>query len=147
VVDHRIELELESSSPFLRNREFLRSGVNLPAMSILHLAVLAQISIEDLPPEVVDKLPTEVVDQIKKGLLDKLPNDVVSQLPASIQDKIPSGLLEAATSNPTFQKVLLAIGVLALIGFVVGLLRSALKWMIISAILAVGAWYLFFKQG
>lgn len=116
-------------------------------MSILHLAVLAQISIEDLPPDVVNKLPADVVDQIKNGLLDKIPDDVVSQLPASIQDKIPAGLMEAASSNPAFQKVLLAIGVLALIGFVVGLLRSAIKWMIISAILAVGAWYLFFKQG
>ncbi len=116
-------------------------------MSILYLAVLAQIKIEDLPPDVVSKLPPQVVDQIRKGLLDKIPNDVVSQLPASLQDKIPSGLLEAASSNPTFQKVLLVIGVLALIGFVIGLLKSAIKWMIFSAILAVGAWYLFFKQG
>lgn len=116
-------------------------------MSILQLAVLAQVQIEDLPQEVVDNLPPDVVDQIKKGLLDKIPDDVVSNLPASIQDKVPSGLLEAASSNPTFQKVLLAIGVLAVIGFVVGLLKSAIKWMLISAVLAVAAWYFFFQQG
>jgi hypothetical protein len=116
-------------------------------MSILQLAVLAQIQIEDLPPEVVNELPKDVVDQIKNGLLDKIPDDVVSQLPASIQDKIPSGLLEAASSNPAFQKVLLGIGVLAVIAFVVGLLKSAVKWMVISAVLAVGAWYFFFQQG
>jgi hypothetical protein len=115
-------------------------------MSILHLAPLAQIELDDLPPEVVDELPSEVIDQIQDGLLDKLPDDVVSQLPDSVQDKIPEGLLEAATSNPTFQKVLLAIGVLAVLGFVIGLLKSAVKWMIISGILAVGAWYFFFQQ-
>ncbi len=116
-------------------------------MSILQLAVLAQIQIEDLPPDVVDKLPPEIVNQIKDGLLDKIPDDVVSQLPASIQDKIPDGLLQAASSNPGFQKVLLAIGVLAVLGFIVGLLKSAIKWVVISGILAVGAWYLFFQQG
>jgi hypothetical protein len=116
-------------------------------MSIAQLALLAQIKIEDLPPEVVDKLPPAVIDQIKNGLLDKIPDDVVSQLPASVRDKIPSGLLEAASSNPTFQKVLLAIGILAVLGFVIGLLRSAVKWMLIFAILAVVAWYFFFQQG
>jgi hypothetical protein len=122
-------------------------GVNLPAMNALLYLPLAQISIEDLPPDVVNKLPPDVVNQIKDGLLDKLPSDVVSNLPTSIQDKIPSGLMEAASSNPAFQKVLIAIGVLAVIGFIVGLLKSAIKWMVISAIIAVGAWYFFFQQG
>lgn len=115
-------------------------------MSISQYMPLAQMELEDLPPEVVDQLPSDVVDQIKDGLLDKLPDDVVSQLPSSIQDKIPDGLLEAASSNPTFQKVLLALGVLAVLGFVYGIIKSAVKWMLISGILAVGAWYFFFQQ-
>lgn len=106
----------------------------------------AQVELEDLPPEVVGELPADVVDQIKDGLLDKIPEDVVSDLPASIQDKIPEGLLEAASSNPTFTKVLLAIGVLAVIGFVFGVIKSAVKWMMYSAIIGVAAWYFFFQQ-
>ena len=115
-------------------------------MSISQYVPLAQIELEDLPPEVVEQLPPSVVDQIKDGLLDKLPDDIVSQLPASVQDKIPEGLLEAASSNSTFQKVLLAIGVLAVLGFVYGIVKSAVKWMFVSGILAVGAWYFFFQQ-
>ncbi len=108
---------------------------------------LAQVEIEDLPPEVVEELPTDVVDQIKDGLLDKLPEDVVSELPQSIQDRIPEGLLEAASSNPAFTRVLLIIGILAVIGFVFGVVKSAVKWMLYSAILGVAAWYFFFQQG
>ncbi len=107
---------------------------------------LAQVEIDDLPPEVVDELPTDVVDQIKDGLLDKIPDDVVSELPASIQDKIPEGLLEAASSNATFTKVLLVIGVLAVVGFIFGVIKSAVKWMLYSAILGVVAWYFFFQM-
>ena len=106
---------------------------------------LAQVEIEDLPPEVVNELPSDVVDQIKDGLLDKLPEDVVADLPATIQDKIPEGLLEAASSNPGLTRVLLVIGVLAVIGFVFGVIKSAVKWMIYSAILGVAAWYFFFQ--
>ena len=105
----------------------------------------AQVEIGDLPPEVVEELPPGVVDQIKDGLLDKIPEDVVSELPASIQDKIPEGLLEAASSNPALARVLLVIGVLAVLGFVFGVVKSAVKWMIYSAILGVAAWYFFFQ--
>ena len=119
--------------------------VNLPAMNTSQYLPLAQVEIDDLPPEVVDELPSAVVDQIKDGLLDKIPDDVVSELPASIQDKIPEGLLEAASTNSAFTKVLLVIGVLAVIGFVFGVVKSAVKWMIYSAILGVAAWYFFFQ--
>ncbi|MCP3998056.1 MAG: hypothetical protein GY722_23795 [bacterium] len=114
-------------------------------MNTSHYLPLAQVEIEDLPPEVVDELPADVVDQIKDGLLDKIPEDVVAELPATIQDKIPEGLFEAASSNPGLTKVLLVIGVLAVIGFVFGVIRSAVKWMIYSAILGVAAWYFFFQ--
>ena len=107
---------------------------------------LAQVEIEDLPPEVVDELPTDVVDQIKDGLLDKIPEDVVSELPQSIQDKIPEGLFEAAAANPALTRVLLIIGILAVIGFVFGVIKSAVKWMLYSAIVGVAAWYFFFQQ-
>jgi hypothetical protein len=106
----------------------------------------AQVDIDDIPSDVVDELPTDIVEQLEDGVLDKIPDDIVDSLPDAIQDQIPEGLLEAASSNPTFTKVLLAIGVIAVIGFVFGVVKSAVKWMIYSAILGVGAWYLFFQQ-
>ena len=107
---------------------------------------LAQMEIEDLPPEVVEELPTDVVEQIKDGLLDRIPEDVVAELPQSVQDRIPEGLLEAAASNPAFTRVLLIIGVLAVLGFIFGVVKSAVKWMLYSAIVGVAAWYFFFQQ-
>ena len=115
-------------------------------MNMTQYLPFAQIELDELPPDVVDQLPDDVVEQIKNGLLDKLPDDIVTQLPDAIQDKIPEGLLEAASSNSTFTKVLLAIGVLAVIAFIFGVIKSAVKWMIYSAILGVGAWYFFFQQ-
>jgi len=107
---------------------------------------LAQVNIDEIPPEVVDELPPDVVEQLEDGVLDKIPDDVVDSLPDAIQDKIPDGLLEAASSNPAFTKVLLGIGVLAAIGFIFGVVKSAVKWMLYSAILGVAAWYFFFQQ-
>ena len=115
-------------------------------MSAPNYDLLAQVELDDLPPEVVEELPTDVVDQIKDGLLDKRPEDVVSELPQSIQDRIPEGLLEVASSNPTFTRVLLIIGILAVVGFVFGVIKSAVKWMLYSAILGVVAWYFFFQM-
>ena len=115
-------------------------------MNTTQYVPFAQVDIEDLPPEVIDSLPDDVVQQIKDGLLDKIPDDIVDSLPGAVQDKIPEGLIEAAAANTAFTKVLLAIGVLAVIAFIFGVVKSAVKWMIYSAILGVGAWYFFFQQ-
>ena len=106
----------------------------------------AQVDIDELPPEVVEELPEDIVQQLKDGVLDKIPDDVFDSLTGAVQDKIPEGLVEAAAANSTFTKVLLVIGVLAVIAFVFGVIKSAVKWMIYSAVLGVGAWYFFFQQ-
>ena len=115
-------------------------------MTIAQYAPLAQVDIEELPPEVVDSLPDDVVRRLSDGILDHIPEDVFDTLPASVQDKIPDGMLEAASSSPTFTKVLLVLGVIAVIGFIFGVIKSAVKWMIYSAIIGVAAWYFFFQQ-
>ena len=120
--------------------------VNLPPMNTTQYLPFAQVDVDDLPPEVVDELGEDIVQQLKEGVLDKIPDDVFDSLPGAVQDKIPDGLIEAASSNPTFTKVLLVIGVLAAAAFIFGVIKSAVKWMIYSAILGVGAWYLFFQQ-
>ena len=115
-------------------------------MKTMQYLPLAQVDIEELPPEVVDSLPDDIVQQLKDGVLDKIPDDIVDSLPGAIQDKIPDGLLEAASSNPVFTRVLLVIGVLAVVGFIFGVIKSAVKWMLYSAIVGVAAWYFFFQQ-
>lgn len=112
----------------------------------MNTTLLAQIDIEELPPEVIDSLPDDIVRQLQDGVLVVIPDDVVDSLPASIQDKIPDGLLEAASSNPALTRVLLAIGIIAAIGFVFGVIKRAVKWMIYSALVGVAAWYFFFQQ-
>ena len=112
----------------------------------MNTTLLAQVDIDELAPEVVDSLPDDVVQQLQDGVLDAIPDDIVDSLPASVQDKIPDGLLEAASSNPGFTRVLLAIGVIAVVGFIFGVIKSAVKWMIYSAIVGVAAWYFFFQQ-
>ena len=107
---------------------------------------VAQVDIEELPPDVVYSLPDDIVQQLRDGVLDKIPEDIFDSLPGAVQDRIPEGLLEAASSNPAFTRVLLIIGVLAVIGFIFGVIKSAIKWMIYSAIVGVAAWYFFFQQ-
>jgi hypothetical protein len=119
-------------------------GGNLPHMNITQF--LAQVDISDLPPDVVDSLPDDIVEKLRTGVLDKIPDDVFNSLPGSIQDKIPDGLLEAASAHPLFTKVLLVIGILAVLGFIFGVVKSAVKWMLYSAILGVAAWYWFFQM-
>ena len=115
-------------------------------MNITQYLPFAQVDIDEIPTEVVDELPDDVVQKLKDGVLDKIPDDVVDSLPDAIQDKVPEGLMEAASSNPTFTKVLLVIGILAVLGFIFGVVKSAIKWMIYSAILGVAAWYWFFQM-
>jgi hypothetical protein len=115
-------------------------------MNTMQYLPLAQVDVEELPPEVVDSLRDDIVQQLRDGVLDKIPDDIVDSLPAAVQDKIPEGLLEAASSNQAFARVLLVIGVVAVIGFVFGVVKSAVKWMLYSAIVGVAAWYFFFQQ-
>jgi CHASE2 domain-containing sensor protein len=71
---------------------------------------------------------------------------VVDQLPQSVQDKIPNSLLDLASSNPKFAAVLAVIGVLAVVGFVFSIFKSAIKMAIFWGLVAAGAWFFFFQQ-
>ena len=101
---------------------------------------LAQNPIDQLPQEVIDAIPDDVVDQLREGVIDKVPEEVVNRLPDSIADRIPAGFLE---STPEFVWVLLAIGALAVVVFLWGIVKSAWKAAFFAAILGVAAflWY------
>ena len=81
--------------------------------------------VDQLPPDVVDRLPEDIVTQLEDGSLDQIPEELVEQLPASIQDRIPDGLIDAASDNPTFAILLVVVGVLAVLGFIWGVTKSA----------------------
>ena len=54
---------------------------------------------------------------------------------------MPSGLIDATSANPLFA----VIGVLALIGFGYGVMKSAMKAVVFFALLAAIAWFFFLK--
>lgn len=67
-------------------------------------------------------------------------------LAIAFQESDSEGLFDRISSSSTLTKVLLVVGVLALAGFVFGIVKSAVKWMLYSAIIGVAAWFFFFQQ-
>lgn len=67
-------------------------------------------------------------------------------LTIAFQESDSEGLFDRISSSSTLTKVLLVVGVLALAGFIFGIVKSAVKWMFISAIIGVAAWFFFFQQ-
>lgn len=101
--------------------------------------------VDDLPPEVVEDLPPSIIDQIRDEGLQTLPDEVIDQLPDSVVDKIPSQFLDAASSNPALTALLVVVGILAVAGFFYGVAKSAFKAALFFAVIAAGAWFLFFN--
>lgn len=67
-------------------------------------------------------------------------------LTIAFQESDSEGLFDRISSSSTLTKVLLVVGVLALAGFIFGIVKSAVKWMFLSAIIGVAAWFFFFQQ-
>jgi hypothetical protein len=106
---------------------------------MLALFVRFQSIVESIPEEVLERLPDDVVQQLEDGVIDKIPQDLVDKLPEGLRDSIPSGLIEAAGSNPLFA----VIGVLGIIGFGYGVVKSAFKAAMFFGVLAAVAWFFF----
>ena len=101
--------------------------------------------LDDLPQDVIDQLPTDVVQDLAEGVIEKIPDEVVDRLPESVADKIPDGLLEAVGANPVLAGLLIAIGGLALLGFVYGIMKAAWKAAFFAGILGAAAWFWYFN--
>ena len=108
---------------------------------MLSLFIRLQTIVDRIPDEVFERLPADIQRQLREGTLDKIPQDAIDKLPAGMRDSIPPGLVEAAASNPLFA----IIGVLALLGFVYGIVKSAIKAAVFFGVLAALAWFLFLK--
>lgn len=107
----------------------------------LSMTVRLRTVVDSIPEEVLERLPEDIRQQLEDGVIDKIPQDVLDKLPEGLRDSVPPGLIEAATSNPLFA----VIGVLALAGFVYGVVKSAVKAAAFFGILAALAWFLFFR--
>ncbi len=108
---------------------------------MLSLFVRFQSVVDKIPEEVLEKLPEDVRRQLEDGIIDKIPEDILDTLPEGLRDSIPPGLIDAATANPLFA----VIGVLALVGFGYGVVKSAMKAAVFFGALAALAWFLFLK--
>ena len=108
---------------------------------MLSLFVRFQSVVDSIPEEVLERLPEDIRQQLEDGVIDKIPQDIIDKLPEGLQDSIPPGVIEAAAANPLFA----VIGVLAVLGFGYGVVKSAVKAAVFFGILAVIAWFLFLR--
>lgn len=108
---------------------------------MLSLFVRLQSAVDSIPEEVLERLPDDIRQQLEDGVIDKIPQDIVDRLPEGLQDRVPPGLIEAASANPLFA----VIGVLAIIGFIYGVVKSAAKAAAFFGVLAALAWFLFLR--
>jgi len=81
--------------------------------------------IEALPEELRQRFPG-VVDDLREGVIDEVPDAVLNQLPQSVVDRIPADLL-ASGVNTTFVIILVAIAIIAVMGFFYGMAKAAVK--------------------
>ncbi len=100
--------------------------------------------IDEIPPDVRDRIGDEVIDQLRDGVIDKIPDNVVDQLPEGVADRIPDGLLESASANPVLAAILIGVGVLAVVIFVFGIVKSAFKAAFFAGVIGAAAWYWYF---
>ncbi len=108
---------------------------------MLSLFIRFQSAVDSIPDEVLERLPEDIRQQLEDGVIDKIPQDIIDRLPEGLQDRVPPGLIEAASSNPLFA----LIGVMAVIGFGYGVVKSATKAAVFFGVLAVIAWFLFLR--
>ncbi len=113
-------------------------------MDILAQEQDPQELIDQIPPEVLDRLPQDIVDRIRDGTLDQIPDTVVDRLPPGLVDSIPDGLLESAAANPALSAILIAVGVIAVLLFFWGIVKSAFKAALFAAVVGGGAWAWYF---
>ena len=106
---------------------------------MLSLFVRFQSAVDSIPEEVLERLPDDVRQQLEDGIIDKIPEDIADTLPEGLRDSIPPGLIEAASANPLFA----VIGVLAVLGFIYGVVKSAFKAIVFFGALAAIAWFFF----
>ena len=108
---------------------------------MLSLFVRFQSAVDSIPDEVLERLPEDIRQKLEDGIIDKIPEDIIDRLPEGLQDRVPPGLIEAASANPLFA----VIGVLAIVGFGYGVIKSAMKAAIFFGVLAAVAWFLFLR--
>lgn len=108
---------------------------------MLSLFVRFQSAVDSIPDEVLERLPADIRQKLEEGTIDKIPADIVDRLPEGLQDRVPPGLIEAASANPLFA----VIGVLAVVGFGYGVIKSAVRAATFFGILAAVAWFLFLR--
>lgn len=102
------------------------------------------IDIEALPQELRDRFPEEV-DKLRTGATDKISEEVIDALPPDVVDRIPESLLASGVST-TFIVILAVIAGVALLGFIWGVVRAAMKAALFFLVLAVIAGLVLYWQ-
>lgn len=114
-------------------------------MDVTYLAQEGDPPISEIPPEVLERLPSDVVQDLAEGTLEKIPDEVLDRLPEPLVDQIPSEFITAVSDNPVLVGALIAVGVLAIVIFLWGVVKSAWKAAFFAAIFGAGAWIWYFN--
>jgi hypothetical protein len=107
--------------------------------------------VEEIPDEVLEELPDDVVQRLRDGIIDRVPEDVYEDLSQRAKDAmldrvpdfVPESVIDAVSNNPGLAAVLAIVGVLAVIGFMYGVAKSAFKAIVFFGVLAAVSWFLF----
>lgn len=107
--------------------------------------------VEEIPDSVIEELPDDVVQRLKDGIIDRIPEDAYENLSDRAKDElldrvpdfVPESVIDAVSNNPGLAAVLAIVGVLAVIGFMYGVAKSAFKAIVFFGVLAAVAWFLF----
>jgi len=109
------------------------------------LAQDAENLVDQIPTDVIDQIPTDVLQDLVEGTAEKIPQEVIDRLPDSVVDRIPDGLIESVGADPVLAGILIAIGGIAVAGFLYGIVKSAWKAAFFAGIVGAATWYWYFS--
>lgn len=107
------------------------------------------IDVDDLDPSVLEELrelDSEAVQDLIDGKIDQIPEDLIDRLPPGMADRVPEDLIAFTTNNPALTAILVAAGILGVVGFMYGVAKSAFKAAAFFAIVAAVAWIWFLNR-
>jgi len=105
----------------------------------------AQDLTDQIPAEVLAELEArepDIVAGLRDGSLEEIPQSVVDALPQGLKARVPTDLI-AGTSG-TFIAILIIVGVLAIAGFLYGMMKAAIKAALFFGVVAAIAFFLLF---
>lgn len=92
-------------------------------------------------PDGMDCVDPDLLEKLRNGSISKLPEKALDCVPADVRDRIPDHLIDFASANPTLTLVMVAVGVVAVLGFLYKLAKRAFLAALGFGAVAAAAWW------